>query len=227
MREHVRQWILVFCLAEALVYAAFLWQDLRPGGGDTTWLKYGGILLCAAFSLTWSRRGGSLLVAAAQLLTLWADWFLLVLDQHYGLGVLIFCAVQLLYFLRLYAGNGGRSLWTLRLALVMAAMAGLWGLGLFIPLNALALVYFSNFLVNVCQSWGLSGGKARVFAAGLTLFLCCDICVGLHQFQGMLPEETASLVRVGMWLVYLPAQVLISLSGLPGTIVRGDCCEDK
>ena len=223
----MRQWALGFCLAEALLYADFLWQDLRPGGWNTTWLKYGGIVLCAAFSLAWSRCGGDRRVAAAQLLTLWADWYLLVLDKNYGFGVLIFCAVQLLYFLRIRAANGGRSWWGLRLGLILAALAGLWGLGLFTPLNALALFYFINFLVNVLQSWELSRGKAQLFTAGLTLFLCCDACVGLYQFRGMLPDRLFSFVRVGMWLFYLPAQVLISLSALPGPTVRGDIHEEK
>ena len=93
----------------------------------------------------------------AQLLTLGADWYLLVLDRDYGRGVLIFCGVQLLYFLRIRRGKGGGSLWGLRLGLVLLSLGALRLLGLFSPLNVLALFYFSNFAANVLQSRGLPG----------------------------------------------------------------------
>ncbi len=227
MSGSMRRWVLWFCLSEAMLYAAFLRMDLRDGGGDTTWLKYGGVVLCAFFSLAWSRRGGDRLVAGAQLLTLGSDWFLLVLNRGYEWGVLLFCVVQLIYFLRIRRWNGGKSWWGARLALILAGAAGLWELGLAAPLNVLALIYFSNFLVNTLQSWEPAGPRARLFAAGLTLFLCCDACVGLFQFRNLLPDGPAGFVRVGMWLFYLPAQVVISLSALPDPFLRGDCIENK
>ena len=46
-----------------------------------------------------------------------------------------------------------------------------------------------------------------MFAIGLLLFTCCDICVGAWNL-GLLPGFT----RIGMWLFYLPSQVLIVLS---------------
>ena len=157
MERRVRALVAAFCLAECALYGLFLWQDALPGGWDTTWLKYGGVALCAAFSLGWSLRGGDRITALAQLLTLGADWYLLVLDRDYGRGVLIFCGVQLLYFLRIRRGKGGGSLWGLRLGLVLLSLGALRLLGLFSPLNVLALLYFSNFAANVLQSRGLPG----------------------------------------------------------------------
>lgn len=133
-------------------------------------------------------------------------------------------------------------------------------------LVALTVFYFINLTINVWDSWALcrqasnrpaaglqpstlqaSGPRAfgadtqphrqaMQFALGLTLFLCCDLCVGLHNFslfpaqlQQALPQFLAQFVptslpswledfaAVGMWAFYLPSQILIVLS-LPQTL---------
>ena len=56
---------------------------------------------------------------------------------------------------------------------------------------------------------------AAAITVGLCLFLCCDLCVAAYQFPQILPQAVFEFVRVGMWLFYLPGQVLIALSGLP------------
>ena len=54
-------------------------------------------------------------------------------------------------------------------------------------------------------------GFAALCALGLTLFVGCDACVGLFN---ALPAHSPlyPAVSVGMWLFYLPSQVLIALS---------------
>ena len=79
-----------------------------------------------------------------------------------------------------------------------------------LPLNVLAAVYFANFLVNACQALSLS---MPLFAWGLWLFLLCDVCVGVHNQPELFPEWLAAFAQVGMWLFYLPGQVLLVLSG--------------
>ena len=91
-----------------------------------------------------------------------------------------------------------------------AAWAGLWALGLLSPLNLLAAVYFANFLVNACQALSL---PCRCFSWGLWLFLLCDVCVGVHNQPELFPRWLAAFAQVGMWLFYLPGQVLLVLSG--------------
>ena len=149
-----------------------------------------------------------------------------MLNTRYVLGVLLFCCVQLLYFLRIYRWNGGQSWWGLRLVLFLAALAILRLAGLMSPLNVLVMLYFSNFLCSALQSLGLNGPRCRLFSAGLLLFLCCDVCVGLFQYAWLLPAA-AGFARVGMWMFYLPAQVLITLSGLPNYLTRGVPIEDQ
>lgn len=213
MRHRKSVWL--FLLVQWLIYAAFLYLDMSKNGTGGIWIKYGSIALCLLFSLYWSGRGGERLITAALAFTLGADTFLLLLDRNYGLGVLLFCVVQGLYLLRIWKANGGQALWPLRLGLFALAAALLACLGLLTPLNMLSLFYFSNFVCNAVQSLALPGRRCRLFSAGLLLFLCCDVCVGIFNQPGLFPEALHSSARVGMWLFYLPAQVLITLSGLP------------
>ena len=110
----------------------------------------------------------------------------------------------------------------------LPARAGLWALslivlwraGLLSGLNALAALYFSNFLWNAAATLRVPGRRGRLFALGMWLFLCCDVCVGLRNLH-ILPPAGAAWVQMGMWFFYLPGQVLISLSALPDAVLRG------
>ena len=98
----------------------------------------------------------------------------------------------------------GRTLWALRAGLVPAAWVLLNALGMGTALNLLAALYFVNFLVNACQSLTLR--SERLFAAGMWLFLLCDVCVALRNQPSLLPG-LAGAAQVGMWLFYLPTGV--------------------
>ena len=202
----------LFLTVEAILYAAFLVWDVTIGGRGSNPIKFAGILLCLVYALYLGHLGGSRLVPAALALTALADVFLLLLDADYALGILLFCAVQGLYFVRIVR-SGGRSLWGLRLGLFLLSLVVLNLLGLLIPLNILALFYFTNFFCNALASLSCSGRSMRLFSIGLWLSLCCYLCVGLFQNPQLVPPAVRAFVSVGMWLFYLPAQVLITLSG--------------
>lgn len=206
----------VFFAAEGILYLLFLYQDLRQESEAAIWLKYAGILLCFFMALVSAGRGGDWLVAAALGLTVAADTFLLVLDAHYAAGVLIFLGVQAVYLLRLKRADGGRWMPALRVAVLGALLAALWLLGQFQPLNVLAVVYFSTLVCNTVQSVQSAAPWGKRFGLGLLLFACCDLCVGGYNSPGMLPAGLYVFVRVGMWLFYLPSQMIIVSSGFPG-----------
>ena len=198
-----------FLSVEGVVYAAFLILDLTGQGGQTVSIKYAGILLCLAFALT----GGDRLVPLALALTAGADWFLLVRNDHYAAGIALFLCVQTAYYLRLRR-MGADSGWPLRSALALGAGLGLYALELASPVNLLAGLYFSQLLSNAVLAWTVRGRPGRLFAVGLTLFVGCDLCVGLFN---ALPAAAPlyPVASVGMWFFYLPSQVLITLSALP------------
>lgn len=198
---------------ESILYLTFLILDLSGRGGDTLWPKYTGILLCLAFAFFCSLHGGDRIIPPALFFTAGADWFLLVRNDHLLLGVALFLCVQGLYFLRLHQAGGSRKFLWLRLVLAAGfTLAPVLIPGMATPLNLLAMLYFSQLLSNTILAWTLPA--MRTFALGLTLFVGCDICVGLFN-AFTLPPALFSIVSVGMWFFYLPSQVLIALSALP------------
>lgn len=205
--------IFAFLAAEALLYAAFLTEDVLGISAGNTLLKYAAILLCLGFSGLCALRGGDRLVFPALLLTALADLLLLVLGRHPALGVFIFLLVQTVYLIRLRLTSGRVWLFP-RVAIPLLIGAVMYELGLVTPLNLLAGLYFSQLVTNTALAWTLRGKKWRLFALGLTLFVGCDLCVELFNLPALAPA-LYPFARVGMWLFYLPSQVLIALSALP------------
>lgn len=206
-----------FLMVEGCLYGAFLMLDLtRPGSGWDVPFKYASIALCFLYVLTAEQDEDGLLMRAALGFTLLADLFLLVLDQFYLIGVACFCVVQLLYLVRIARIRPKR----LRLRLVLRglittlALLIVWLLGVMDPLTGLSLFYFSQLVCNAAESL-IVDLPIPEFTLGLFLFLGCDLCVGLQNLSGWFPAVGGPLVefaRIGMWLFYLPSQVLISLS---------------
>ena len=220
-----RRWRLPFLVTEGLLYAVFLYLDLAlPGSGWDVPLKYGGIVLCFLWTLGAAGNRDGRLTSIALAFTLLADLFLLVLNRWYLVGVSAFCVVQLLYLARLHRA-GSRPLplrILLRAALAGALLAAAGTLGGLTPLTGLTLFYFSQLLANAFASLSL-GRRGYSFSLGLFLFIGCDMCVGLCNLSaalpGIAPLPFLPFVQVGMWLFYLPSQVLISLSA-------GRLCDD-
>lgn len=199
-----------FLAVEAALYAAFLTLDLFSAR-DTRLLKYASIALCLFAAIRIARRGGDRTVALALALTLGADTFLLLLDRWYLLGVLLFFAVQLAYALRLRP-LFARSVLLPAALLSAALLALLCALGLLDALTAAAGVYIALFACNIRRSLAWRGRCARLFSAGLALYFLCDLCVGIHNAPALFPPALAAFADWGMWLFYLPGQVLIVLS---------------
>lgn len=198
-----------FLSVEGALYALFLALDLTGRGSESIPIKYAGVLLCLAFSLLGTDR----LVSLALALTAGADWFLLVRNDHYALGVALFLCVQTVYYLRLRRA-GADSAWPLRSALALGAGLGVYALRMASPVNLLAALYFSQLVSNTLLAWKVKGKRWFRFALGLTLFVGCDVCVGL--FNALPPDSPQYFaVSIGMWLFYLPSQALIALSALP------------
>lgn len=160
---------------EMALYLLFLALDAFSAGGDG--VKYLTIVVCLLAAVWSARHGGSRLMAWAMALPwrrtpsfcCWTG----------GTGRASPCSA----WCRGCIWPGirracGRTLWALRMGLVPAAWVLLNALGMGTALNLLAALYFVNFLVNVCQSLTLR--SERLFAAGLWLFLLCDVCVGLR-----------------------------------------------
>ncbi len=201
--------IKIFICLEAVLYLAFTAIDIYALG-DSKWLKFACIALCFAFSAFLGANGGEKLVTAAIGLAMAADVFLLLLDRYYIVGVGLFFVVQLLYFARIYRANGRKGAWQVKLFLFVGLIALLLNWGCEFPLLLFVAAYAAFFICNVMQA---SGSENKLFFAGLCVFLCCDICVGIHNMTAELPEWLHRAAAIGMWTFYLPSQVMLVLSG--------------
>lgn len=197
----------IFPAAAEALWLVFLFLDLTQMA-DSTPVKFAAICLCLATACTGAVSLDGRLVALALGFTVGSDWFLLVRDDHYLLGLALFSVVQLLYALRLLRLRGNRLCpWGLALRLAALAAGALPGRR--DPVVGLSVFYFANLAVNTAEAFSLHpfDRKQRRFAFGLLLFVGCDLCVGGWNL-GLFPAFT----RVGMWFFYLPSQVLIVLS---------------
>lgn len=172
-------------------YAAFLVLDLLGAAAFLSCLlKFFGILLCA---LLQPRRPEGWL-------TVGADFFLLFFPALSPVGILIFCAAHA-FRLTILTGQR-RALWALPGAFL------LFGLALFFcdAETAAALPYLLLLLSVAAAAFSSKNGRAIL---GALLFLGCDLCVLLVN-RPFLPALLPA-AGVGMWLFYLPSQVLLDL----------------
>lgn len=211
--------LFAFLCTEGAAYVSFLILDLTSSfSSGSTALKFCSIFLCFCISLRFYNLPDHFLVSAALGLTLFADIFLLILDSHYLIGLLSFCCVQILYCLRIQrAGNfSAAHTVSVRFIITGLAISTLTALNILDVLTAVSGFYFIQLLINAAESLSICRMNLRytLFSAGLILFLCCDICVGLYQlsFLSSFPEPVMFFIQIGMWLFYLPSQVLITLS---------------
>ena len=169
---------------------------------NSIYIKYLGIILCFIFSLL----NKNYIISLAQLFTLIADYFLLVIDKYYVIGLISFIVVQLIYMYYLYLSKVKTYIY-IRIIIILAVLTFVNN---FLFLYSLVLCYFSLLVMNTICSY--SNKKLIILSIGLSLFICCDVCVGLHNIldRGTLYE----IVTMSMWIFYLPSQVLITIGGL-------------
>lgn len=195
-----------FLAAAGIIYLTFLLLDLAERHYPAMLLKDVSVLLCLAAALFFAVRGGDRLIVLAMGFAVAADAFLLVAGTYWPVGILLFLCVQTVCLLRLRLWGAPPAL-PLRAGLTLLPGLLLYHWGLASPLNLLAAFYFAQLLSNTLLAWHI---RRRRFAAALTLFVCCDLCIGIYHTLPLSPALSAA-AALGMWLFYLPAQVLFAL----------------
>lgn len=189
-----------FIVVESIVYFTFLVLDILHINSD--YVKYLGIVLCLLYTLYNKKK----LQSISMTFTLIADFFLLILNNHYEIGLISFIFAQISYFYLL--GNYDKAYFNMFLFIrgfiIIAGTLILNISSCLTLLNELVLIYFSNLVFNCIQAYLVHN---KTLAIGLTLFICCDICVGLHNIY-----VSNGVVAFLMWFFYLPSQVLICLA---------------
>lgn len=87
----------------------------------------------------------------------------------------------------------------------------------------ITVFYFVSIVMNVIDAVRLRNKLVttanKLFAYGMILFLLCDINVGIFNLSNFVIIDNKfftylyNFSTIGMWMFYLPAQVLIALSG--------------
>lgn len=157
-------------------------------------------------------------------ITLIADFFLLVLDKYYILGIFLFSIVQILYSFRYEFRNLrftirnfiiiflGLSILHMILNKFVVKIDFMWTMGLFYGLCLLTSV---RRAFKAYKYKNYPEPNRKMILIGMILFLLCDINVGLYNILGYINKTNTlySISSISMWLFYLPSQVLLALSG--------------
>lgn len=212
MKKHTNiPWLIIWLL----IYLGFLTLEIITGKClAVTILKYGGLVLCFLHALVYTRRDTFLVIAL--FLTLIADG-ILVFDNVSEIGVLVFIFVQLAHLLRFSIIRRASPLIPILLT-ALIAVAGFIQKG--IPIMfVLAMAYGVLMFTNIYEAYRWyrldRSGVARCALFGFILFFLCDLSVGLSYVTATatLPHTVTILASYFAWMFYLPAQVLITLSG--------------
>lgn len=209
----------------------------------TFWLKYCVTLICVgvawkAHSHSINRRDTRLFRIAYSFIAL-ADFFLVLLcgivdsspakPTLFAAGVASFAVVQIFLIIRhaaaIRAADPPKShifivllpivavllLYTPAVAAAIVFREHLIALGWF---AIVVLIYGFLLITSLWVAWGTkiysAHGASMMIALGMTCFLFCDICVASQMFiTGWLAAVANGLV----WLFYVPALLLLALSG--------------
>jgi hypothetical protein len=226
----------IFIKIELIIYILFMYLDIfQPSLYIiSTYLKFVSIIICALYVILSfrfkARNIDRWLLLLAILFTLVSDWFILIRD-NYNYGLITFIIVQHLYFIRIHRQNKNITV----SFIISKLFANIVIVGCIISilvfnqvvvdsLILLSMFYFTTFIMNVL--YGIYYFQKRkeasflLFLVGIFLFLLCDINVGIFNFtsyviiDGNWFTAIEKFSEVGMWMFYLPSQVLISLSSL-------------
>ncbi len=240
--------LLLLIIPESILYMIFMCMDITgTNAGISSVLKYASILICMIFAASGAipcmrrgafpgRKNAGLLLAAALICTAFSDYFLLF-EENILPGLISFCVVQTVYLIVICGARVKKAAIILGVRLVLTAIAAVAAVMLAgsdgadpdaIPVIAAAGFYAISFLGNILHLIiDIAGTKDRsclfarpvMFAAGLILFLLCDVNVLIFNLDGYIDVGSAAFDTVKnassvlMWAFYLPSQVLIVLSG--------------
>lgn len=247
MERSAKKITVLFVLIQLLLYAAFLATDITGGSiALSSYLKYTIIILCFCYALFLGKSADKSILfcmKTALFFTLISDLFILLLDYYYY-GVLTFIFAQQLYGIRLSMEKYNidneeeqkllRRSFLIRLAIQATLMVIIC---IMIKNNGTELddlliasvFYFISIVTNAIRGIAAAVHNPKkhelvMFAVGISLFLLCDINVGLFNLSGYISlSENAyhmvySVSSILMWTFYAPSQVLIALSTRQGKL---------
>ena len=189
--------------------------------------KYLSILLCFIMTIMIGKNGHDIvdtrLLQSGFFLTACADYCLL-LSNKFIVGVIIFCIVQTIYIFRYTRDLTSRSkiFWAISIIYIILSITLLTVFNtqnFDLRLSLICLFYGCLIIVSLITA--VRTLKANYFplyssvmiCIGMILFLMCDINVVLFNIFEENGNYAARMCGFLIWVFYLPAQVLLALSG--------------
>lgn len=217
--------IMVFILFCYLLIIAFSLQN--TGSKYSIAVKYTSILLCFIITIMIGNDGhdkiDTRMLQSALFFTACAD-FCLVVSNRFIAGVLIFCIVQIIYIFRFTRDLKSRTKIFSRMLIIYILLSIIvftfYKVGKF-DLRLILICLFYACLVTTSLITGIRTLKTNYFplyssvliSIGMTLFFMCDINVALVTFLKKDGSYIAIISGFLIWIFYVPAQVMLALSG--------------
>ena len=153
------------------------------------------------------------LLKIAMGLTVAADLLMVILNINI-FGILIFCAVQAVHNYR-FTNLARVKVQAIVGAVVFAGAFLLSGFNLIFSAGCAYAIFTIYSLTGAFMAWNkYPAPNNTLVVVGMVLFLLCDIFVMINSLPilEMYGEKTLEIVNKGIWLCYLPAQVMLSSS---------------
>lgn len=198
----------------------------------STKLKFACIILCLIISLLTKEDAVDLkkvrLLQTGLFLTVISDFLLLIVDDYYEIGIIIFSMAQIIYTIRYDFKNRKKIIRYYSIICSILLLVYIIMNIYFIRIDLLVLIstfYGICLVTNVYKGIKIYAHKLYprtngiMIAFGMILFMLCDINVVFYNILrniNITNEFLYSLYRmayISMWLFYLPSQVLLALSG--------------
>lgn len=243
MLKTIHKWriIKVMLLFISILYIWFMYIDIYNTKSfiSSDGLKFLSMILVFVISLITRDDALSFkdlhLLQIGLLITIYADFFLLILNSHYILGIGLFSIVQILYSIRYKSDDIKMTI--NKFLTIFFSLSFLYIIINFFLIKIKFLLIIGlhySFCLLTSVKRGIDTYRYKKFpklnsqmiALGMILFLLCDINVGLYNILGFIAfrNKTLNIIynisSISMWLFYMPSQVLLSLSGYKYNINR-------
>ncbi|RDU22638.1 lysoplasmalogenase family protein [Anaerosacchariphilus polymeriproducens] len=222
----------IFISVEVVLYLTFLYFDIQNAlneGSEFKYvniIKYISIFLCFLFSLAEGilRNHLSVLTFALGFSAI-ADIFL-IFTSYFSIGIFFFICVQTCYRYILSGKKGVFKMYVFCFIVCAISYTILIILNLSVNITTMIAIFYSCFLIcNVIKAclkaFTSNQTSLTIFCAGIILLFLCDINVGLYNSKAIfnydfsfIPSFFIEFSTIGMWLFYLPSQIIMALLSL-------------
>lgn len=210
--------LLIMFLTIEMLLTIFIFIVEKNKYFSLDWFRYSGVIICFLFSLLSFKNKRNHFLIAGLAFTIVADYFLIIFNDYYIIGIAFFTIVQAMYFCYIMPKHWLASLIT------RFSIAGIVSLFITFVLKVsdatsyAAIFYYTNLVMNAVDAFINKNKGLLLFAIGLVLFIGCDTFVGLFNLSDFITINSSAFKALEdncvliIWIFYLPSQTLISFS---------------